>query len=387
MNRRTALATIGMTWSSGCLWLEASESTPTRTAGDLSADTPGSITANDMPASEVTLIEHWSAEQGIDYIWTDGVKFYFNSFNAVAEATHGDGIRWQDDDVTYDDDTENLGANAFANTDRYAIFGFTPDHGESRCHFHAYDTVEGEEVWAYRVPDYGAFVNPVGVTIVDELAIIAGGLPETVAEPPLWGFDLGTGEPVWHGDDAFAAPSISFLDAHDGQLYVGTLGDGTYAVDPSDGSRQERHPSWDVREARIHGDSLFAVTMDQLAAHPIVENGVEWTTDITDVTTGPIVDNELVVVGTESGAIHAFDRATGEREWEQRLDGSVWALELSARRIWATDGETGLTAYDRTDGTILHRSTKPVNGSDIGISSEVILLGGGGARAYRIEDA
>lgn len=70
----------------------------------------------------------------------------------------------------------------------------------------------------------------------------------------------------------------------------------------------------------------------------------------------------------------AFDRSTGELVWDIRIDGSVGAIDTSALRVWVADEETGRTAYDRTDGTRLHRSTKPINGSDIAVADDVVIL-------------
>ena len=100
-----------------------------------------------------------------------------------------------------------------------------------------------------------------------------------------------------------------------------------------------------------------------------------------------MVDSSLVTVGTEAGTVFAFDRSTGELVWDIRIDGSVGAIDMSALRVWVADEETGLTAYDRTDGTRLHRSTKPINGSDIAVSDDVVILGKQDIRGYYIEEA
>ena len=138
--------------------------------------------------------------------------------------------------------------------------------------------------------------------------------------------------------------------------------------------------------AEIHTDTLFAADSQTqtVRAYPVGDNGREWSSpEIDAVTTGPVVDNSLVVVGTESGNVQVLERDSGENRWSATIAGPVGAIATSGRHVWVADRETGLSAYTRDDGTSVHRSTKPIDGSDIAVVDDVILFGD--SRAYSIE--
>ena len=101
--------------------------------------------------------------------------------------------------------------------------------------------------------------------------------------------------------------------------------------------------------------------------------------------TTPVIDNSLVVVGTQAGTVYAFERQSGETRWEASITNAVAAIETTGAHVWVGDTDIGLTAYDRADGSLVHRSTKPVNGDDIAVADGVLLLGGDTATAYTID--
>ena len=98
-----------------------------------------------------------------------------------------------------------------------------------------------------------------------------------------------------------------------------------------------------------------------------------------------MIDNSLVVVGTQAGTVYAFERQSGEMRWEASITNAVAAIETTGAHVWVGDTDIGLTAYDRADGSLVHRSTKPVNGDDIAVADGVLLLGGDTATAYTID--
>ena len=185
---------------------------------------------------------------------------------------------------------------------------------------------------------------------------------------------------------------ITYLGNYDGEIYVCTRSDGMYILDPETGTVTDVRESWTVGSGRgqscgqIHGDTLFAHSLDGVHAYSVGDDGLEWTTtNIDRPSTAPVVDNSLMVVGTESGNVYALDRPTGKIRWETNIDGTVGSITTSPLRVWVADSETGLTAYDRENGNLVHRSTKPLDGSDIIVVDEVLLLGGNGVRAYSID--
>ena len=410
MNRRQLLATVGagvgLGGTSGCLRLTG-EGTGTTSAPETATATERQstgTTADAGSARAVTLAENWVGDPGIDFVWTEGGSIYFNDFNGAGRASHGSGVKWERD-VTYEGFEDNFGADAFAVDDQYVTLGYRPDpevDDTLGSHFHTFEEATGEHVWAFGAPADGKHNTAAGAAIVDGTVVVAassyGAADEQ--EPLVVGLDAASGEEQWRTETpTLPTGFVTYVGAYAGAVYVGMGYEGVRVLDPETGSLTRVEESWRVGRSfassrgRIHGDTLFGVQRSgpeegsSLAAYPLGTNGREWsgTFDGT-VTAGPVVDNSLVTIGTEAGRVYAFERSTGEKRWTERIDGAVGAIATSALHVWIADEETGLTASDRTDGTRLHRSTKPINGSDIAVSDKVLVLGKNGIRGYYISE-
>jgi outer membrane protein assembly factor BamB len=235
----------------------------------------------------------------------------------------------------------------------------------------------------------------VGDTAVLGVADYGGGNAE---EPLVYGVDIETGEIRWEVDrSVLSGESITYVGSHGGDVYVGVrrLGeytDGVQVLAGDTGTLVETHEGWAVgmagleSVAQIHGEALFACFGSYITAHPLGENGPSWPTSEFDSRfSSLVVDNSLVVAGTENGGVYAFERDSGETRWETTITNSVAAVETTASHVWVGDTDIGLTAYDRENGSPVHRSTKPINGDDIGVADDVLLLGGDTATAYTID--
>ena len=409
MNRRQLLATVGvgagLGGTSGCLRLTG--------AGNGTTSAPGTATATDRRSTEattdgaagaVTLTENWVGDPGVDFVWTAGGSIYFNDFNGAGRASHGSGVKWERD-VTYEGFEDNFGADAFAVDGQYLTLGYRPDpevDDTLGSHFHTFDEATGEHVWAFGAPADGKHNTAAGVATVDGTVVVAASSYGAAREqdPLVVGLDAESGEERWRTEPPTLPNGfLTYVGAYAGEVCVGMGYEGVRVLDPGTGSLTRVEESWRVGRSfassrgRIHGDTLFGVGRggpeegSSLAAYPLGTNGREWSEAFDGpVTAGPVVDNSLVTIGTEAGAVFVFDRSTGKRLWDVRIDGSVGAIDTSGLRVWVADEETGLTAYDRTDGTRLHRSTKPINGSDIAVSDDVVILGKQDIRGYYIDE-
>lgn len=406
MNRRQLLATVGagvgLGGTSGCLRLTGDgngTSGSGTTATDSQPTDGGSVSG---PAGEVTLTENWVGDPGIDFVWTEGESIYFNGYNGAGRASHGSGVKWEQD-VTYEGFEDNFGADAFAVDGQYVTFGFRPDpevDDTLGSRFHTFDEATGEKAWAFSAPSDGKHNTAAGIANLDGTVVVAASSYGAASEqePLVVGLDAESGEEQWRTDESTLPTGfVTYVGEYAGEVYVGMGYDGIRVLDPETGALARDEESWRVGRSfassrgQIHGDTLFGVQRSgpeeesSLAAYPLGSNGRGWavTFDGT-VTSGPVVDNSLVIIGTEAGQIYAFDRSNGEQMWSEQIDGSVGAIDMSALHVWVADMDTELTAYDRTDGTRLHRSTKPINGSDIAVSDDVLILGGNGIRGYAI---
>ena len=120
MNRRQLLATVGVGIGgmSGCLRLTRGGS-ETTSAGEAATTTERQPTETSTgglgseAADRVTLTENWVGDPGLDLVWTEGGSIYFNGNNGAGRASHGSGVKWEQD-ATYEGFESNFGADAFA---------------------------------------------------------------------------------------------------------------------------------------------------------------------------------------------------------------------------------------------------------------------------------
>jgi outer membrane protein assembly factor BamB len=393
VGRRALLRTlgVGLAGTGGCLRLQSGEdggetATATGESDDATTAAAGTRTTDTPPAEpgRYVLSERWRAEFGVDYVRAAGGHFYLNDFGRVAEAVPGDGVLWTDE-VTFEGSTANLGADAIGRGDDTVVFGFFSEPAavdEPGAYFVAHEEVTGERRWTVGVPaaadnDYTNL--PRGVAVVDGVAVLG---IEAGGRFRLRGVDVRTGEGRW---TAAGRGGINGVEAHDGAVYVNRFA-GVTVRDPTTGSVTERHEGWRGANSRIRAGS-FVAGSDGVRAYPLAEGAADWSVaDVSGVTT-LAADNSLVVAGTETGAVHALERATGERRWDATIDGTVWQIELGSRSVWVADRETGLTAYDRRDGRAVHRSTQPIERAGIAVAGGSILLGNETARLYDVEPA
>jgi hypothetical protein len=208
----------------------------------------------------------------------------------------------------------------------------------------------------------------------------------------VYGVDIETGETKWQADESvLPAAYVKYLGSYDGDVCLGTT-EGIQVLASETGEPIATHDSWYIGTSRleslgeIHGETPFAAVVETLDAHPLGDNGASWSkSDLGRVYTTPVVDNSLIVVGTQEGDVYAFERDSGETRWEASITNSVAAIATTGSHVWVGDTDIGLTAYDRETGSLVHRSTKPVRGDDIAVADDVLLLGGDTATAYTIE--
>lgn len=418
---------IGTVGISGCLRLQDnSEATPTESPDSTestSVDEPensdvreGGTQTDTTPqdeseegdstsqggSDEVTLSESWTDEDGADHIRTNQGKFYYNESDYAANALSGRGVRWSVD-VSYNGVEKTGGEAALAIEGQYRIFGYSPSDPDKGAHFHAFDR-SGEEVWASGAPSDGKHNFAIGATVAGDIAVFGarqkGGELDGDQEPLVWGVDTETGETVWEtGRPTHGFASLGYVGSHDGKIYIG-WGGGTKVLDGEDGSVIEAHDSWSISYApwggstgQIHGETLFAyqpsfAPQSGVHAYPVGANGLSWSYSDSELgrpDAPPAVDNSLVVVATDEGEIRALERSSGEERWNTSITGAVRSIETSGTHVWVADRGTGLTAYDRETGQLVHRSTKSIQRSDIAVASDVLLIGGETATAYTID--
>jgi len=75
-----------------------------------------------------------------------------------------------------------------------------------------------------------------------------------------------------------------------------------------------------------------------------------------DINTTPVIDNDMVYVGTYQGNISAFSLATGHRTWEHKLS-TYSGLTVDAKNVYVTDADGVLWAFKKRTGAVNWKQT------------------------------
>jgi len=405
------LATLGAVGTSGCLRLTDQESggdsdatdleaeaggetaTATSTAADATSTTDGEGDGSDG-APAVTLSKRWSVDQQVRYVWADDGQFATSGYEGVSLASPADGTRWRDAFLNGDGPPDLIASEAFAATDDRLIFGFTggnnaaPDAGAA---FLAFDRTSGEQLWRVDMPDDGIHARAEGVAVAGDTVVVASDDTgsDSDQEPLVYGIDLETGERRWEtGAPDLTTGFISGVVSHDGTVFVTQAYDGTHLLDPETGavtgSREEMKVS--VWGATPRGATLFDISGNEAAAYRLDGDGTRWSVpDIPDVRIPPTVDDDLVIVGTQTGYVYAIEADTGTVRWNSRLDRTVRGLAASDDHVWAWAVGSTLAGFDRSDGTLVYESQRASDLVDLSAVGDTLFVGGDPGTAYRIE--
>jgi len=138
--------------------------------------------------------------------------------------------------------------------------------------------------------------------------------------------------------------------------------------------------------ATPRGATLFDISGNEAAAYRLDGDGTRWSVpDIPDVRIPPTVDDDLVIVGTQTGYVYAIEADTGTVRWNSRLDRTVRGLAASDDHVWAWAVGSTLAGFDRSDGTLVYESQRASDLVDLSAVGDTLFVGGDPGTAYRIE--
>jgi outer membrane protein assembly factor BamB len=184
----------------------------------------------------------------------------------------------------------------------------------------AYDLGTGKQVWTSPHTDMPSWATPV-VTRVGARSIVVTSAPTRIRA-----HDLSTGQELWHWQDGTQVKVPSPVIAGNNVIITGGYAPGS-------------RPTWAIPLA-----SEGAVTANRLA----------WTIDRgSPYTSTPLVYDELLYMVTDSGILSAYDAATGDRLYQQRLAAgagiSASPVAAGGRVYFATeDGDVLVVSAGRT---------------------------------------
>lgn len=386
MKRRLFLAALGGgSMSSGCLRLE--EASDDNQGGDsqTTTDDEGSSDDSSSSAPEVELSVVESFDISTSHAWFDGVNVYVSGGSDVA-ALHPDEIRWQNelDDIT--------GGRAFASKAGTVVFGFNPsDHSapDAAAHFRAYNSANGADRWQYKAPEDGVHNYPRGAAIVGGIAAVGSNRygSDFDPDPLVTGIDVESGDVQWETYlRSTGAQYLSGMWVYNGLICVGLSFNGVVLLDPSTGDVESEFSALQTLTTggTVGGEQFFAAADSELTAYELADGTANWTVSIEGRShIEPMVDSTLVVVGTGTGNVYAFDRTTGEPGWDGTVDGQVNAITASTDHVWVATDNGGLIGFDRAEGVVVHRSTRDIEA--IVYANDQLLFGADEAHMATID--
>ena len=257
--------------------------------------------------------------------------------------------------------------------------------------FLAFDRTSGERLWRVDMPDDGIHARAKGVTVVGDTAVVASDDigSDTDQEPLVYGVDVETGERRWEtGAPDLTTGFISGVTAHDGTVFVTQTYDGTYLLDPGTGAVTDYREDMKVSVwgGTARDGTLFDISGNEITAYRLDGDGTRWSVpDVPDARIPPTVDDDLVIVATQTGYIYAIEADTGAVRWTSRLDRTVRGLAASENHVWAWAVGSTLAGYDREDGTVVYESERNSDLVDLGAIDDTLLVGGGPGTASRID--
>jgi outer membrane protein assembly factor BamB len=138
---------------------------------------------------------------------------------------------------------------------------------------------------------------------------------------------------VWDEDLGGAVPGSAVLSA-DGMLYVGSLASKLEKFDPATGNHQSvlDAENWVWSTPSLDGDTLYFGDVDgNIYSFNMSSGKLNWKPVKPDgpITASPLVQNDHILIATESGSIFAVGN-DGKVLWTQQIGGKIYTSPVAA---------------------------------------------------------
>lgn len=200
-----------------------------------------------------------------------------------------------------------------------------------------------------------------GVAYADGRVFVTTGYGELVA------LSAANGAVLWR--QRANAPIGGAPTAVDGMVYVTDRSSTGWAIRAEDGKVQWQtsgitaHAGWmGVSSPAVQGDLVvFPFASGDVMAVDRATGDTRWSGQVAgtrigrsigyvrDVTGDPVITGDLVIAGTSSGRIDAFDRETGVPAWSVR-DGAMNPVLAAGNAVFAVTDDSRLVRLDRANG-------------------------------------
>jgi outer membrane protein assembly factor BamB len=152
--------------------------------------------------------------------------------------------------------------------------------------------------------------------------------------------DVNTYKVVWHEDIGGAVPG-SAVPTEDGSLYVGSLASQLEKFDTATGNHQAvvDAANWVWSSPSLDGDTLyFGDVNGNLYSYNTSTGNQNWkaikpdNSETASITASPLVQEQHILVATESGSVFAVDRE-GKILWNETIGGKIYTSPIAAGEL------------------------------------------------------
>jgi outer membrane protein assembly factor BamB len=144
--------------------------------------------------------------------------------------------------------------------------------------------------------------------------------------------DANTHEVLWNENLGGAVPGSAVL-SEDGTLYVGSLASQLEKFDPATGAHEAvvDAENWVWSTPSLDGDTLYFSDVDgNFYSYNVSTGNLNWTVKPDGpITASPLIQNDHVLLATESGSVFAVDR-DGKVLWSEEVGGKIYTSPVAA---------------------------------------------------------
>jgi len=143
-----------------------------------------------------------------------------------------------------------------------------------------------------------------------------------------------------------------------GILFIGSLDKRILFVDALSGKELgKQKTSTSISSSACVGDTILYFACDKgdetFFALNLLTGDLLWKKKLGDISSSPQIDQDKVFIGSNSGLLSAFNRASGEKIWEFKTEDAVLSTPACDRKIvYFASGDDNLYALDKDNGEV-----------------------------------
>ena len=246
------------------------------------------------------------------------------------------------------------------------------------------DSQTGEQIWSHE--EENNFKTVIAPVQLEDLLIYGATNESDISA--VRALNIDSGDIVWQFDN-FRGRVFQLIES-DGELWIQTAQSVTRLDIGTQSAIEEIsqiNPEYNLQASKS-GPNVF-IPSDPLTTLEFESGEILWSREGSiNLSTNPAVGDRAVFYCTTSGYVRAYEKTSGDRLWETRVDGAVGnPISLDQNSLWVGTSRGFLLAFDAATGDALYKN-QIVTGRDANFSFAVLgdmLFDSHRTTAYRIQ--